>query len=167
MSTYSEFFFNSASSVVALETLEIAHPSFSKTYYVVRNAIKGITAMLEDGTTIVTFDYYPLQIKQTGASDDLDQTMQIDLGDLGEIIPQEIDNCFAAGTMLTKPTLIYRVYRSDDLTAPMDGPFLFEITSIGSQQGSSSFMAGAPKLNNSRTGEIYSLDRFPMLAGFL
>lgn len=167
MSQYSEFFFNSASNIVALETLQISHPSFSKTYYIVRNAINGITAYLEDGVTMVTFDYYPLQIKQTGATDDLDQTMQIDLGDLGEIVPMEIDRAFAAGTMTTKPTLVYRVYRSDDLTAPMDGPFRFEITSIGSQGGSSSFTAEAPRLNSSRTGEIYTIDRFPMLAGFL
>jgi hypothetical protein len=167
MSKYSEFFFDSSSSVVPLETMEISHPSFSKTYWIVRNAINGITATLEDGVTQQTFDYYPLSIKQAGSSDDLDQKMQIQLGDLGETIPQEIDACIAAGLLETKPTLVYRVYRSDDLTAPMEGPFVYEITSIAQKSDAAAFNAQAPALNTSRTGEAYDLGRFPMLAGFL
>lgn len=166
MSQYSEFFFNSSSSVRQLETLQIFHPSFSKTYWIVRNNVNGLIAKIEDGTT-QTFEYYPLSIKPTGSQDDLDQTMQIQLGDLGEVVPAEIDLCFAAGTMLTKPILTYRVYRSDDLTAPMDGPFIYEITTIAQKRSQAAFTATAPKLNTSRTGEIYSIDRFPMLAGFL
>lgn len=163
MSDYIGFFLNSDSSIVPLETLEISHPSFSKTYYIVRNApINGITATLEDGTT-QNFDYYPLSIKKTGSSDDLDQTLDIQLGDLGAEIPNEIDRCFAADTMLTKPTLIYRVYRSDDLTAPMDGPFRFEIASVPRKKAASGFQASAPKVNVSRTGQQYTLTRFPML----
>jgi hypothetical protein len=166
MSKYSEFFLNSKSSVVPLETMVISHPSFSKTYRIVRNAINGLTASLEDGTQ-ETFDYYPLSIKQTGASDDLDQNMQIQLGDLGEIVPEEIDNAFNAGTLTTKPTLVYRAYRSDDLTAPMEGPYTYEITSIAQKRDAAAFNAEAPRLNSNQTGELYSLDRFPMLGGFI
>jgi hypothetical protein len=166
MSKHSEFFLNSASSVVPLETMVITHPSFSQDYYIVRNAMNGITATLEDATTH-NFTYYPLSIKQTGASDDLDQSLEIQLGDLGEVVPDEIDRCFAAATMGTKPTLIYRTFRSDDLTAPMDGPFRYEITSLGSKRAYSGFLAGAPKLNTNRTGQIYTMTRFPMLRGFL
>lgn len=166
MSQYSEYFWNSFASIVQLDTLAISHPSFSKIYYVVRNAPAGLTAKLEDGTT-VTFDYYPLGIKPTGAQDDLDQTMQIQLGDLGEVIPAEIDRCFADNTMLTKPQCVYRIYRSDDLTAPMDGPFFYEIRPISSKRSNQAFVAAAPQLNISRTGEIYTLNRFTPLAGFL
>lgn len=167
MSSYTEYFLNSNATVVQLETLEISHPSFSKVYRIVRNAMNGITAKLEDGVTMATFEYYPLQLKQTGSSDDLDQKLQIDLGDLGETIPTEIDNCFAAATMLTKPTVLYRVYRSDDLTQPLDGPFRYELTTLGQKIEGASFAAEAPRLNNSRTGDVYTLTRFPMLTGFL
>lgn len=166
MSAYASFFLNSPSSVVPLDTMVISHPSFSKTYYIVRNAINGITAKLEDGTD-ATFEYYPLSIKQSGASDDLDQRLQVQLGDLGEIIPEEIDNAFNAGTLTTKPQLVFRCYRSDDLTAPMEGPFYYDIASIASKKKASAFTAEAPRLNNNQTGELYSLDRFPMLGGFV
>lgn len=166
MSNYSAFFLNSASSIVPLETMVISHPSFSKTYYIVRNAINGITATLEDATTH-TFTYYPLSIKRNGATDDLDQKLEIQLGDLGQVVPAEIDNCVSAGTQGTKPTLIYRSFRSDDLTAPMDGPYTYEIASIGTKGANAAFTAQAPRLNNNRTGEIYTVARFPMLVGFL
>lgn len=166
MSKYSEFFFNSSSNVVNIETFEISHPSFSKTYWIVRNAMNGITANLEDGTS-QTFDYYPLQVKRTGASDDLDQKLEVQLGDLGMVIPQEIARCHAAGTMSTKPTLKYRAYRSDDLNSPMDGPFRFEVTTVPRKRAASALQAGAPRLNSNRTGETYTMLRFPMLRAFL
>jgi hypothetical protein len=166
LSAYASFFLNSASSIIPLETIVISHPSFSKTYNIVRNAMNGLAATLEDGTS-TTFDYYPLSIKQTGASDDLDQKMQIQLGDLGKVVPAEIDNAFNAGTLTTKPQLVYRCYRSDDLTTPMEGPFFYDITSIATKKKASAFNAEAPRLNNNQTGELYSLDRFPMLGGFI
>ena len=166
MSAYAAFFLNSPSNTVHLDTIEISHPAFSKVYYIVRNAMNGITATLETGVQQV-FTYYPLGIAPTGADDDLDQSLKVTMGDLGEIIPQELDRAAAAGMMNTKPTLISRVYRSDDLSAPIDGPYTFEVSSIASQKAGSSLLAGAPRLNLNQTGESYRLDRFPMLRGFL
>lgn len=166
MSQYSEFFFNSPASTVALETLEISHPSFSQTYYIVRNAMNGLNAKTEDGV-MRAWTYYPLSIKKSGAADDLDQTLQIQLGDLGAIIPGEIDRCRKAGTLLTKPIVTYRTFRSDDLTAPMDGPFFYELPGLATKRKNTAFTAQAPRLSNSRTGEIYNLTRFPMLSGVL
>lgn len=163
---YAAFFLNSPSKVYPFETLQISHPTFSQTYWIVRNAMNGITATLEDGTQQV-FTYYPLTLSASGASDDLDQTLTITLGDLGEMIPQEIDRCVAAGTMGTRPLVVYRVYRSDNLTAPIDGPFSYEVTTLGTKKAGSTITAGAPRLNLNQTGESYRMDRFPMLRGFL
>lgn len=91
MSRWTEFFLSSPPSVVQLETLEISHPQFTKTYRIVRNAKDGITATLEDGATQATFDYLPCRIEPLGARANLDFGLRVDLGDLGEIIPQEID----------------------------------------------------------------------------
>lgn len=165
MPDYVGYFLATKSSVVYLETLEISHPSFSKTYRIVRNAIGGLTATLET-SAVVTFDYYPLRMKPVGISDDLDQTLQVDLGDLGQIVPMEIDNASAAGTMGTKPKVVYRAYRSDDLSAPISGPLNLEMQDISLAKEGASFEAKAPSLNVNRTGELYKVDRFPMLRGF-
>lgn len=163
---YSQFFLNSAGSVVQLETIEISHPNFTKTYRIVRNAIAGLQATLED-TTVVNFDYYPLRLTPTKSDDDLDQVIKVDLGDVGQVIPLELDAVNAAGGMLTKPTFKYRTFRSDDLSAPLFGPLVQVITNLGFNAEGATFDAEAPKLNINSTGEIYTIDRFPMLKGFL
>jgi hypothetical protein len=164
--SYVDFFLNSDSKVVELELLEISHPDFSQVYRIVRNKISGVTVTLED-SSVETFDYYPLQIKPTASSDDLDQKLEIILGDLGSVLPMELDNVNVAGTFGIKPVCIYRTYRSDDLSAPLNGPIEFEIRNISFKKQGASFDAVAPRLNVNSTGEIYSIDRFPMLAGFL
>lgn len=164
--SYVQFFLNSASTVIQYELIEITHPSFSKPYRIVRNALNGLTVTLED-STVATFDYYPLSIKVTGASQDLDQSIEAQLGDLGDIIPKELDLVAAADNFKVKPTLLYRTYRSDDLSAPMNGPVRLEVPSLSFKKEGASITAGAPKLNASTTGEIYTMDRFPMLRGFL
>lgn len=166
MSQYSEFFLNSNSTVQQIELIEISHPSFSQVYRITRNMINGVTVTLETGVQ-AAFVFYPLVITPTGASDDLDQTLKVQLGDLGQILPLELDRVQSAGTFTTKPTLIYRVYRSDMLTAPMEGPFSFEITNIAFNKAGSVFEAEAHKLNSSASGEQYTFDRFPMLMGFI
>ena len=166
MSRYTEFFLNSKSSVVQLETLEVSHPDFTKTYRVVRNAVEGVTLTLENGNS-ATFDYYPLQIENAGVRDDLDQSIKINLGDLGEVLPKELDKVSSNDGFGTKPIVIYRTYRSDDLSRPLFGPVTLEVSTFAFNREGSTFEAKAPSLNINKTGEIYSLDRFPMLRGFL
>jgi len=166
MITFAEFFLKSKSSVVQLETLEISHPDFTKVYRVVRNAVQGVTVTLENNSS-ATFDYYPLAIENAGVRDDLDQAITINLGDLGEVLPKELDEISSNDGFGTKPTVVYRTYRSDDFTRPLFGPVLLEVTSFAFNREGSTFEAKAPSLNVNKTGERYKLDRFPMLRGFL
>lgn len=166
MSRYSEFFLNSPSSTVQLELIEISHSKFTKTYRVVRNAVQGITVTLETGVR-ATFDYYPLRIENNGAKDDLDQSFTITLGDLGEILPNELDSVASQNGFGEKPRVVYRTYRSDDLSRPLFGPVILEVESFAFNREGSTFTAKAPSLNINKTGELYLLERFPMLRGFL
>lgn len=166
MSDYSEFFLNSVSSIVQLELLEISHPNFTQTYRIVRNSRTAVTVTLETSASAV-FSYYPLRITSIGARTDLDAGFQIDVGDLGEVLPQELDAVAAANGWNTKPTVKYRTYRSDDLTAPLFGPLTLEVTTFTFTKDGASFEARAPSLNMNRTGEVYDLTRFPTLRGFL
>lgn len=166
MSAYSEFFLNSRSSVVQLELIEISHPNFTKVYRVVRNAVQGVTVTLESGTP-TRFDYYPLKIENNGSRDDLDQSFTFTLGDLGEVLPKELDAVASGDGFGAKPTVVYRTYRSDDLTKPLFGPVLLEVESFAFNREGSTFSAKAPSLNVNKTGERYELERFPMLRGFL
>jgi hypothetical protein len=166
MTDYADFFLGSHSSVAQLDLIEVTHRDFSKVYRIVRNHTSGVTVTLETGAQ-ATFDYYPLRIRQLGTRETLDYGVSVDLGDLGEIIPAEVDRVRLAGGMLIKPKLIYRTYRSDDLTRPMFGPVTLEMREINTERTGATFEASAPLLNVNRTGEVYSLERFPMLRGLV
>lgn len=165
MSEYSEYFLASKSSVVMLETVELSHPNWSQVYRIVRNAVDGITATTEAGAQ--AFTYYPLRIDYGGDRDDLDQVFTISLGDLGEILPAELDAVQAAGGFATPPTMIYRAWRSDDLATMIYGPVSLRVESFTFDRAGATFICRAQGLNSNRTGELYTLDRFPMLRGFL
>lgn len=162
-----QFFLNGRARDIEYETLSIFDPSFSKIYRIVRNSRLGLTATLETSETVF-FEYYPLRIVRPGDKDDLDQTYQITLGDLGDLLASEIRRKRAAGTMHIKPVCTYRTFGSDDLSSPLRGPEILEIPQItGLTPEGSEFEARPPRIDNTRTGEIYSLARFPMLRGVL
>lgn len=166
MSNYSEFFLNSSSNVVQLECLEISHPSFTKVYRVVRNATNGATVKYENGVEYA-HTYYPLKIDSIGARGDLDQGLSISLGDLGEVLPLELDAVTSENSFGIKPIVKYRTFRSDDLNNVLFGPLILEVTTFSFNREGSTFEAKAPSLNINKTGEVYKIDRFKTLRGFL
>lgn len=161
-----EYFLNSDRSVVRFETMEFSHPAFTQTYRRVRNARDGITVQLENGQP-ATFDYYPMQITELSDQADLDTGVRIDFGDLGEVLPRELDASYDADDMVTKPAVVYRTYRSDDLSAPMVGPLHLQATTFSFRREGASFEANAPYVNNTKTGETYNLTRFFTVRGYL
>ncbi len=163
---YKAFFLNNTGGIVELECLEISHPSFTKVYYVIRNASDGLTLRYENAVSHF-HDYYPMKIESLGDRNDLDQGFRITFGDLGEILPTELDAVSSDNTFAIKPTIKYRTFRSDDLLNVMFGPLTFEVTLFSFTREGSTFEAKAPQLNINTTGELYKLDRFPMLRGLL
>lgn len=160
------YFLSSGRDVVSLDLFEISHPAFTQTYRRVRNNRDGVTVTLETGE-VAFFDWYPLQIVELSDQADLDNGLQIAFGDLGEVLPRELDAVKAADAMDIKPTVVYRAYRSDDLSAPMVGPLVLEATNFSFSKEGATFEATAPYVNRNRTGETYNLARFPTLRGFL
>lgn len=167
MSRFSEFFLKSRSDVVKLDLIEVTHPNFTKPYRIVRNARDGVTVRLSAAEPAVAFQYYPARVTQLGSGDDLDAAIRVDLGDLGDVLPPELDSVDEAGGFLTKPQVRYWAYRSDDLLLPIVGPTMLEVDAIAFNSDGASFEAKAASLNINRTGELYRIERFPMLRGLL
>lgn len=164
--TFKAFFLSSRADVVQLELIEVSHPSFSQTYRIVRNQRGGVTVTLgTEGSQ--AFDFRPVSIRRGGQTDDLTQAIAVDIGDVGTLLPAELDQIVNDDTTGTKPKLRYWVYRSDDLTAPLIGPLVYQIHSFSFNEDGGSIEAKARETNANSTGEIYTLERFPMLRGFL
>lgn len=164
---YIEFFLNSKSSIVLVECIELIHPNFSQTHRVVRNATRGIEVRHTEDDEWYDYTYYPLKIERNGSLEDLDFGFRIDLGDLGGNLQLEVDRIANADGFQTKPRCVFRGYRSDDLTNPIEGPLELEVVELAFNADGAQFDAVAPYKNISSTGEIYELNRFPMLRGFL
>jgi len=166
MSRLSEFYLNSKSSVAMFETLEISHPNFTQVYRVVRNHCEGITATIETDEQVF-FQYLPMSIERMKTLNNLDFGLKVTFGDLGEIIPNEIDAVMAADGRHIQPTVKYRIYRSDDLTEPLDDVWTLEIKQMGFTSEGCTFEAGAPEMNSNGTGERSTNSRFSGQRGFL
>jgi len=161
-----DYFLNSASNVIELDMFVISHTMFSQDYYVVRNSTQQIVVKHED-LSLRTYVYYPVRFSFDTVRADLDQIIKIEFGELGEILPKELDNLRLNNGFGELPSLVYRSYRSDDLDHVLSGPYLLEIKSMNFASGGCNFEAKAPSLNVSRTGERYTIGRFPMLRSTL
>lgn len=161
------YFLSSKSSEVLLETIEIHHPSFSQNYCIVRNKTDGFGAFREGDDYETFFSYYPVDLVPLGDQADLDTGIRVDFGDLGELLPRELDRLYRAQTLTVKPTVIYRVYKERDPFSPLIGPIRLEASSFSFKAEGASFEASAPYANRNRTGIIYDLTVFYMLRGYL
>ena len=77
-----DFYLKGNPNDVLLQLIEVTHPAFSKVYRYVKNAVDGVTVKHENGIDY-WYEYSPLTIKKSKSSDDLDQSLDIGVGDLG------------------------------------------------------------------------------------
>jgi len=164
---YVDFYFGAPPSVAELQTLEISHPAFSQVWRLQPNYREGFWARLESGE-LVFWQYVPMRLQPLGDRGNLDFGIAVTLGDLGEILPDEIERARRAGSLRTiPPTVIHRAYRSDDLEVPMVGPISLQARKITRNREGAQFDGTAPQANLTKTGMLYRTDLFRMLLGYL
>ena len=167
MTLETDFFFNSSRAVSRIDGFTISHSSFSRVFYLVRNPNPfrpELPLKHEDGT-LHTYQYCPMALKPLASRGDLDYGLSITLGDLGELLPAELDLILAADTNLERPAVVYRSWKSDRLDVPMSGAIRLQVDEITMSRDGSTFEAVAPYLNLTKTGSLYTRERFPMLEG--
>lgn len=155
---------------IRYECVEITHPSWTRAYRYVRNAVDGISVKHDASDTEAFFyEYYPLLIRKSDANDDLDQSFEIAVGDLGEELPAEIqrlrDYMDAGGQQ--KPVLNYREYISSQLTTPMHVELDLQLSSYSPTKQGSLFKFDRKQLNNTGTGLTFNLTDAPMMRAFI
>lgn len=167
--SYAEFFLGSSPAVVQYECVELFHTNFSTVFRAVRNHPGPLTVTQTQGFFLGdrVYTYVPMQISPISSSTDLDQKIKIDFGDLGTLIPDQLDLVSAENGFSKKPIMVYRTYRSDDLTEELFGPIELEVVNIAFSREGASLECQAPIANQARSGELYTTYRFPMLETLL
>lgn len=166
-----DYHLDSASSIALLETIEIKHSLWHEPLRYVTNHSGGIATTLEDDSSAL-FEYMPLLIKRGNTSDDLDQSLSITVGDLGQVVPPLIKLIRDADSD-EKPEVIYRTYAFDVKTMalvkekPLDVIKGLNIKSMNRDYQATSFEAKTSDKNSVKTGKTYNLEDYPGLKGYL
>lgn len=146
-----------------IECIEIKHSLWENPLRYVTNMADGVS--VGHDSSYFNYEYVPLQIDKGSSSDDLDQSLSITIGDLGDIVPDLIDQILDAGST-ERPQVTYRAYSSLDLSQPILVIDHLEVTDQSSDYQGTTFNAEAPKLNAVGTGLLFTKANFPTLIGF-
>lgn len=149
-------------SVWSISTIQISHSAMSRTFHLWREPRFGTT---QAGGVTMNMEPCNFEVKLAGSDGNLDQRfdIRVDLVDIDDIFREQMDR-IPIDTK-EKISVIYREYMSDDLTAPQATAIL-QVESISYAIGAANISAVSPRLNVTRSGEIYSPRDVPMLRGF-
>lgn len=148
----------------SIQTLEIRHSQMAQVYYLWREPYYG-TITLENESS-VSVRPVNMDIRIAGNETHLDQSFDIviDTTDADDELRSALDEIPIDTT--ERVQLVYREYLSDDLDTPQIIARL-QVENIVYRKGAAKLSAVTPRLNVTRTGEIYSYRKFEMLRGFL
>jgi hypothetical protein len=157
------FFASAPQAIYPVRTLEISHSAFSQTWLLWRETAPG-TITTEAGPQPVLPANF--EVKLAGAEGHLDQryTITFGLADTNDSFRAELDRIPLDSD--EKIAVVYREYLSDDLTTAQAIARL-QVESVSMAIGVATLSAVSPRLNATRTGELYTPRDVPMLRGFL
>lgn len=153
------FLASAPQTVHAIQTLQISHSAMSQAWHLWREPYVGVAG----GYTMQPCN---IEIKLAGSAGHLDQKFDIRLGlvDIEDAFRAELD--LIPVTTQEKISVVYREYLSNDLVNAQATATL-QVESVSYVKGAATISAVSPRLNITRTGELYAPKDIPMLRGFL
>ena len=153
------FLASAPQTIHSIQTLELSHSAFTKTYHLWREPYAGVAG----GNTMQPAN---IEIKLAGSEGHLDQKFDIliDTVDTDDTLRDEMDR--VPLNTLEKIKITYREFLSDDLV-DAQATVILQAESISFSIGAATISAVSPRLNITRTGEVYSPKDIPMMRGFL
>jgi hypothetical protein len=143
-----------------LETLQLAHPLFSQTWFIT-NAAQPFAATLETGST-VDFICLPFAARQPVSDGSGNQDLGLVIDNVDREIIEELERAIADPSQRIAVT--YRVFASGDLGAPGSEPISLSISEISAGLTTVEATAGrADVLNRKFPAVLYEIGQFPGL----
>jgi hypothetical protein len=113
-----EVYANPQRNVRYIETIELYHPNFPKTYYLT-NDVGNWQFRIEDGT-VRTFESVPFEIRLPGMNNTGQQEMQFAICNIGYEIIDSLEKANALPSVNIR--LVYRVYLDTPASMPQNNP---------------------------------------------
>lgn len=153
---------------IPFEVVSISASWFSKTYHLQCVFTEEIEVTLDTGET-VTVDYVPMSLTQSNSSADLTYERTILIQWANDVIAAEGDNYDPAIHGDEMPQVsgrIYVYYRNGDISAIKGAPVTLPVRSESRDETGTTLNISAKPVNDSPTGEIFDVIKFPGLRGF-
>lgn len=149
-------------------TIEIYHPDFSNLLRFVKD-FEDQTLILEataprNPSSAVLFTAIAMEVGEPSENRDGDPILTINLGAVANEVNDELDLMTDTGR-LTPISVIYRKFYEGDLTGPV---LVLNLTASNIKFDgftAVAFVAEDTDFINKRSGELYTIERFPMLSG--
>ncbi len=146
-----------------IEGITMKHPQFEDEFNIVKEP-KGEQLTLETGV-VTEFQGGNMVIERANSQDDLDERFSLTFDDTYDNI-QNNANLIDIDSD-EKVDVEYRVFMESDKSEPAVGPIYLEGVSLSFNNNVATIEAQSPSLAESRTGEIYTYERFETLKAFL
>ncbi len=160
---YENYLTNNPAGERPIEIIEISHSMISKTYFVCKEP--GETVIKLENGLVRTAIGVNMDITRSSSSDNLDEKYTINFSDTLGILQEEFGSIPIDSSERVKIT--YRVYMSTDLENVALGPVVLEAANASFKIGLATVDAQSPSLVSTRTGEIYTYERFECLKAFI
>jgi len=162
MANQNNFFLTDTSAVRKVDTIELNHPDWTVPFYFQNEWIdEDMIATNEDAVT-VTYQYQLFEVDRGNVMADLDQGVSITFADYID----ELKNAINSADHMKAITLKHRMFRDDDLSSPLDFIQTLQVLKVNNDSnGVVTFEASAEQLNSVKTGDVYTINKFPSLKG--
>lgn len=158
------FFASAPQTIHKVDVLEISHSLMTKTYHLWREPFAG--SYIDENFGAHDLEPCNFTVKPAGSEQNLDQKYEIRLDtiDIEDEFRLQMDRVPIDTQEFVK--CIFREYLSDDMNDPLSVVEL-QMENVSYKLGAATITAVTPRLNTSRTGEIYAPRDVPMLRNFL
>ena len=165
---YARFLVNAPQAERQYKTIEFYHPDFPQLLRFVEDNVDRVLPIESDAPrdpgTDQTFTAISMKIKEPTINDEANPVLRIRLGAVADEVNDQIGFISGDG-YLTPIEVIYRKYYSGDLTEPVTVFKLFASELSFASYTDVSFSAEDSIFTRKRSGELYTLERFPGLRG--
>lgn len=168
MSVWEDYLIQVPTSKREFRTIEIFHPDFDAPLRFVQDFVDQDLLLEADAPRnageVVTFTALSMKIKEPGETPNSSPLLTVNLGAVGNEVQDQIDKITDAGLFETIE-IIYRRYYEDDATGPV---LIFNLSAATLNFESYSgvgFTATDIDFASRPAGEVYTIERFPGLAG--
>lgn len=153
------------------EVITLSAPWFSQKYYLQNVDTDPIDVVLETSET-VTVSYVPMGIGQTSSNGDLNYERTITIQYVNDLIAAEQSN-FDPDVHDPEDAVIesrgYIYYRNGDISSIQTSVTTLRVMDVArdSENGATSITTSSKPANETATGEVATINRVPMLRGYL